>query len=72
MITGFNGNEILVSANSDNALDRPLSSYPFASLRVLHIMGVALNIPLEESAEAIYNAEGLLAVFTGLDDVTEA
>jgi len=72
LITGFNGNEILVSANSDNALDRPLSSYPFASLRVLHIMGVALNLPLEESAEAIYNAEGIFAVFTGLDDVTEA
>ncbi len=70
LITGFNGNEILVSANSDNALDRPLSSYPFASLRVLHIMGVSLDVPLEESAEAIYNAEGIFAVMTGLDDVT--
>ena len=72
LITGFNGNEILVSANSDNALDRSLSSYPFASLRVLHIMGVALDVPLEESAEAIYNAEGIFAVTVGLEDVTEA
>ena len=71
LITGFNGNEILVSANSDNALDRPLSSYPFASLRVLHIMGVALEVPQEESVEAIYNAEGIFAVLTGLEDVTE-
>ena len=70
MITGFNGNEILVSAHSDDALDRPLSSYPYASLRVLHIMGVAVELPSEESAEAIYEAKNILAVVTGLEDVT--
>lgn len=32
--------EILVAAHDDNSLDRPLSTYAFASLRVLHIDGV--------------------------------
>lgn len=45
MITGFDGDEILVSAQSDNALDRPLSSYRNAvMLRFLHIEGVRIAI----------------------------
>ena len=46
LITGFEGDEILVSAQSDNARNRPLSSYTNAvQYRFLHIEGVrfALN-----------------------------
>lgn len=39
IISGFTENDILVCANSDNALDRPLSSYNFAGVRILHIEG---------------------------------
>ena len=40
IITGRDGDEILVSAQSNDALDRPISSYNFAKARFLHIEGV--------------------------------
>lgn len=43
MITGFSGGDILVSAQSDDALNRALSSYNYASLRFLHVDGVRVN-----------------------------
>ena len=42
IITGFDGGEILVSAHSDDSLDRPLSTYTNASERIIHIIGIAL------------------------------
>ena len=45
IISGFTNNDILVCAQSDDALDRPLSTYPYASLRILHILGIGVNIP---------------------------
>ena len=33
-------NEIYICANSNDALDRPLSSYNYKSLRLIHIDGV--------------------------------
>ena len=44
IITGFDGEEILVSAQSDDALDRPISSYNFAQARFLHIEGVRVEL----------------------------
>ena len=37
IISGFTDSDILICAHSDDALDRPLSSYNYASLRVIHI-----------------------------------
>ena len=42
MITGFDGGEILVSAHSDDSLDRPLSSYTNASERIIHVIGITV------------------------------
>lgn len=42
IITGFDGDEILVSAHSDDSLDRPLSTYTNASERIIHIIGIAV------------------------------
>lgn len=44
IITGFSGGQTLVSAHTNDALDRPLSSYNFSSLRYIHIEGVRLEI----------------------------
>lgn len=44
MITAFDGDEILVSAQSNDALDRPLSTYNFTSARFLHIEGVRFEV----------------------------
>ena len=37
IISGFTEDDILLCAHSDDALDRPISSYNYASLRVIHI-----------------------------------
>ncbi len=62
IISELRGNEILVCANSDNALDRPLSSYSFASLRVLHILGAMLDVPTEEVARDLFDGISLRSI----------
>ncbi|MBR5011975.1 MAG: amidase domain-containing protein [Clostridia bacterium] len=50
-ISGFDASgEILVSAHSDDALDRPLSSYNFEVARFIHIIGVRFEIEFSSSA----------------------
>ena len=45
IVTGFDGEEILVSAQSNDALDRPVSSYQSAvTKRYLHIEGVRFEV----------------------------
>ena len=45
IVTGFDGEEILISAQSDDALDRPVSSYRSAvTKRYLHIEGVRFEV----------------------------
>ena len=44
IITGFSDGETLVSAHTNDALDRPLSSYSFTTLRYIHIEGVRMEV----------------------------
>lgn len=45
IVTGFDDEEILISAQSDDALDRPVSSYRSAvTKRYLHIEGVRFEV----------------------------
>ena len=44
IISEITENEIYVCAQSDDALDRPLSSYNFANTRFLHIDGIRLEL----------------------------
>lgn len=44
MITGFSEGQTLVSAHTNDALDRPLSEYNYASLRYIHIEGVRIEV----------------------------
>ena len=44
IITGFEPNDILVCAHTDDALNRRLSTYNYASLRFLHIDGVRIEV----------------------------
>lgn len=55
MVTGFDGEEILVSAQSNDARNRPLSSYNFASVRFLHIEGVRVEIADDNCFDFLYN-----------------
>lgn len=62
-ISGFSPDgEILVAAHSDDALDRPLSSYNYAGARFLHIEGVRFEVPMNEVScfENLFSGVSLL------------
>ncbi len=44
LITGFSGGQTLVSAHTNDALDKPLATYNFTSLRYIHIEGVRIEV----------------------------
>ena len=44
IISGFSEGQTLVCAHTNDALDKPLSTYNFSSLRYIHIEGIRLNI----------------------------
>ena len=45
LVSGFNdGGDILISAQSNDALDRPLSTYNYNAARFLHIIGTNIQI----------------------------
>ena len=48
IISAIENGEIYVCAHSDDALDRPISSYNFATARFLHIMGVRFDVADED------------------------
>ena len=45
LVTGFDESGYLVSAHTNDALDRPLETYTYADARFLHIEGVRMQIP---------------------------
>ncbi len=61
IISEFTPDDILVCAQSDDALDRPLSSYNYASLRALHIEGAMIYVDEETRFNNIFNAISLPA-----------
>lgn len=63
IISGFTENDVLVCAQSDDALDRPLSTYNYASLRVLHIEGARIEFNTDESFRKLLDGEELLLFF---------
>ena len=44
IISGFSEGETLVCAHTNDALDKPLSTYNFSSLRYIHIEGIRLDV----------------------------
>ena len=59
IISGFTDSDVLVCAHSDDSLDRPLSTYNYASLRVIHIDGARLFFDYNTAFENIFNAISL-------------
>jgi hypothetical protein len=53
LITGYEPRDILVSAQSDDALDRRLTTYNFDSLRFIHIDGVHIEISDDDCFTAL-------------------
>lgn len=61
IVTGFDAGDILISAHSNDALDRPLSTYNYAALRYLHIDGIAVEVPQIDCYEALLNGRAILS-----------
>ena len=60
LICGFDGEEILVCAQSDDARNRPLSSYTNAvQYRFLHIEGVRIEINDDECYQTLLAGEAI-------------
>ena len=62
-ISGISAEEgILVAAHSDDAFDRPLSSYNYAFARFIHIIGVRFEIEFRSDAcfDALINGEAII------------
>ena len=59
IITGFSDGEILVSAHSNDALDRPLSSYDYADYRIIRIIGFRVEIPEGECFSELIEGRSL-------------
>ena len=59
IICGFEGGDTLVCAHSNDALDRPLSSYNFASLRYIHIEGARMIVSNDTCYENLLNGISL-------------
>ena len=60
VITGFEPNDILICAHSDDALNRRLSTYPYASLRFIHIEGVRIELPDDTCFEPLLAGTALM------------
>ena len=56
IISEIRDGEFYICANSNDALDRPLSSYDYANLRVIHILGVRYDTRFQiECFESLYS-----------------
>ncbi len=59
IISEITPNDILICAQSNDALDRPLSSYDYASLRVLHVEGAYIDLPSETAFENLLTGNAI-------------
>ena len=67
IIVGFDGDEILVGAQTDDALDRPLSTYDYDFARFIKILGVRLTIPsTEDCFTSVYEGVAIVPSATGV------
>ncbi len=61
IVSDFTVDDILVCAHTNDALDRPLSSYSYASARYLHILGTRLAIDNEVCYRSLLGGTGVEA-----------
>ena len=59
LISELTDNDILVCAHSDGALDRPISTYNFATLRVIHIEKATIELDTDTSFNMLINGTAI-------------
>lgn len=62
IISGFTEDDILICAHSDDALDRPISTYNFSSLRIIHIEKAVIDLDTDTSFENLINGTAITTV----------
>ncbi len=63
VIVGFDGDDILIAAQTNDALRRPLSTYTYEKIRFIKILGVRFEVPSSKDCfESVYQG---VAVFEG-------
>ena len=69
IISGFEGNDILICAHSNDALDRRLSTYNYSSLRVLHIEGVLVDLAQDDAFQNLLDGTALQVIVSQTENV---
>ena len=59
LISEITDDDILVCAHSDDALDRPISTYNFTALRVIHIENAAIDLPIDADIQNVLDGTSL-------------
>ena len=60
LVVGFDGMDILVAAQTDNAYARPLSTYTYDYARYIKILGIRFDAPEQNQCfERLMNEQGL-------------
>jgi hypothetical protein len=61
IIIGFEGDDPLIAAQTDNALGRALSTYTYDFARYIKILGVRLDTPTNDDCfESVYNGISII------------
>ena len=69
IISGFEGNDILICAHSNDALDRRLSTYNYGSLRVLHIEGILVDLAQDAAFQNLLDGAALQVIVSRTENV---
>ncbi len=60
IIVGFEGDDILVAAQTNNAFRRPLSTYAYNDIRFIKILGARFEVPSSKDCfDAVYQGIGI-------------
>lgn len=59
LIVGFDGDDPLVAAQTDDAYARPLSTYTYDYARYIKILGVRQEVELEDCFDSVYNGTAI-------------
>ena len=62
IVSSVERNDLLVCAHSNDALDRPLSSYNYAGVRVIHIEGARVELDTDNSFRNIIDGTAILPI----------
>ena len=67
LIVGFDGEDPLVAAQTDDAYARPLSTYSYDYARYIKILGVRLNVPpMEDCYQSVLDGVAIVPMSGGV------